>query len=89
MWKGEYVETFSLLLLERFNLDRLDKKEEKKKEEEEKRWYRLIPRTFSNWLQSFVSFASVIGEKFPQSCPGLFCYLDSIFEAHRIYGGNA
>ncbi|OCT80202.1 hypothetical protein XELAEV_18027013mg [Xenopus laevis] len=39
VWKGEYVEIFSLLPLERFNLDILDKKEEKKKEEEEKRRY--------------------------------------------------
>lgn len=38
IWKGEYVEIFSLLPLERFNLDRPRKEE--KKEEEERRRYR-------------------------------------------------
>lgn len=42
---------FSLLPLEKFNLDRvkLDKLDTKK--EDEKRRYSLIPETFSNWLQ--------------------------------------
>lgn len=47
--KGEYVEIFSLLSLEKFNLDRV-KPDDSKKEDEEKRRYWLIPRTFNNWL---------------------------------------
>lgn len=88
IWKGEYVEIFSLLPLEKFNLDRV-KPDESKKEEEERRRYRLIPRTFANWLQAFAILASVIGEKAPDNCSALFCYLDSIGEAHRVYGGMA
>ncbi|KAM3932714.1 uncharacterized protein RB166_005734 [Leptodactylus fuscus] len=88
IWKGEYVEIFSLLPLEKFNLDRV-KPDECKKEEEERRRYRLIPRTFSNWLQAFAILASVVGEKAPENCSALFTYMDSIGEAYRVYGGNA
>ncbi|KAM3929242.1 uncharacterized protein RB166_007049 [Leptodactylus fuscus] len=88
IWKREYVEIFSLLPLEKFNLDRV-KPDECKKEEEERRRYRLIPRTFSNWLQAFAILASVVGEKAPENCSVLFCYLDSIGEAYWVYGGNA
>lgn len=88
IWKGEYVEIFFLLPLEKFNLDRV-KPDESKKEDEEKRRYRLIPCTFNNWLQTFAILASVIGEKEPASCSALFCYLDAIGEAYRVYGGMA
>ncbi|CAJ0916298.1 unnamed protein product [Ranitomeya imitator] len=33
--------------------------------------------------------ASIIGEKAPENCSALFCYMDSIDEAHRAYGGQA
>ncbi|CAJ0942798.1 unnamed protein product [Ranitomeya imitator] len=88
IWKDEYVEIFSLLPLEKFNLDK-GKKDDSKKEEEEKRRWRLIPQTFVNWQQAFAILASVIGEKFPENCSGLFCYLDAIGEAHRTYEGQA
>lgn len=58
--KGEYVEIFLLLPLEKLNLDRV-KPDDSKKEDEEKRRYRLVPRTFVNWLQAFAMMASVIG----------------------------
>lgn len=90
IWKDEYVEIFSLLPLEKFNLDRVKPEDTKsKKDDEEKRRYRLIPRTFSNWLQAFAILASVIGEKAPENCSALFCYMDSIGEAFRVYGGVA
>ncbi|CAJ0931131.1 unnamed protein product [Ranitomeya imitator] len=73
---------------QKFNLDK-GKKDDSKKEEEEKRRWRLIPQTFVNWQQAFAILASVIGEKFPENCSGLFCYLDAIGEAHRTYGGQA
>lgn len=88
IWRGEYVEIFSLLPLEKFNIDK-GKADESKKEEEERRRWRLIPRTFSNWLQAFAILASVIGEKEPENCSSLFCYLDAIGEAYRVYGGLA
>lgn len=82
--KGEYVEIFSLLPFEKFNLDRV--KPDDSKKEDEKRRYRLIPRTFGNWLQAFAIMASLIGEKNPEHCSALFCYMDAIGEAHRVYG---
>ncbi|PIO11577.1 hypothetical protein AB205_0155200, partial [Aquarana catesbeiana] len=88
IWKGEYVEIFTLLPLEKLNLDRL-KPVEGKKEDEENRRYRLIPRTFVNWLQAFAILASVVGEKAPENCSALFFYLEAISEAHRTYGGMA
>lgn len=85
LWKGEYVEIFSLLPLEKCNLGRV-KPDDSKKEDEEKQRYRLIPRTFANWLQALTITASVIGEKNPEYCSVLFCYQDSIEEAYRVYG---
>lgn len=61
------MEFFSLLPLENFHLNRVNPEDTKtKKDNEEKRRYRLIPRTFSNWLQAFMILASVIGEKAPE-----------------------
>lgn len=88
IWKGDYVEIFSLLPLEKFNLYWV-KPEEHKLEDEEKRWYRLTPQTFPNWLQAFAIMASVIGEKNLENCLALFCYLDAVGEAYRVYGGTA
>lgn len=85
IWKGEYVEIFSLLPLEKVNLAKV-KPDESKKEEEEKRRYRLIPRTFGNWLQAFNILASVIGEKSPDQCSALYCYADAIGEAQGCTG---
>lgn len=62
---------FSLLPLEKLNLDKV-KPDESKKEEEEKMCYRLIPRTFGNWLQAFNILASVIDEKSHKQCSALF-----------------
>lgn len=88
IWKGEYVEIFSLLPLEKFNLDRV-KADKSKKEDEKKHHYRVISRTSPNWLQAFAILASVISKKEPEKCSALFCYLDVIGEAHRVYCGMA
>lgn len=42
------MEIFSLLPLEKLNLDKVKPDKSKKKEEEENHRYRLIPRTFPN-----------------------------------------
>lgn len=52
IWMREYVDIFTLLPLERFNLDR--PRDNELKADEEERWcFRLIPRTFGNWSQAF------------------------------------
>ncbi|OCT76554.1 hypothetical protein XELAEV_18031757mg, partial [Xenopus laevis] len=90
IWKGEFVEIFSLLPLEEaVEVKEDDKKEGKKEEEERAKRYRKIPKTFGNWLRAFCILAGVIGEKHPQKCSALFCYLDGIWEAFRVYGGLA
>ncbi|OCT76051.1 hypothetical protein XELAEV_18031239mg [Xenopus laevis] len=90
IWKREYVDIFTLLPLEHFGIDRYEKgKEHRKEEEEERRRFRLIPRTFGNWLQAFSILASVVGEKHSELCSALFCYMDGIWEVHRVYGGLA
>lgn len=86
--KGEYVEIFSLLPLEKFNLDRV-KPDDSKKEDEKNRRYHLIPCRFVTWLQLF-AIMCVIGELLsPEHCSALFCYMGAIGEAHRVYGGTA
>ncbi|KAM9316824.1 uncharacterized protein PAF06_007914 [Gastrophryne carolinensis] len=90
IWKREYIDIFTLLPLERFNVDRWKEGGEGRKEEEEdRRRLRMILRTFGNWLQAFAIMGSVIGEKSPGECSALFCYLDAVWEAHRVYGGTA
>lgn len=90
IWKGEFVEIFSLLPLEEsVDLKDEDKKDGKKEEEERSKRYRKIPKTFGNWLRAFCTLASIIGEKHPERCSPLFCYLDGIWEAYRVYGGLA
>lgn len=75
--------SFLFYLWKKCNLDRTDCK----KVDEEKQCYRLIPRTFVNWLQAFANLASVIGKKTPENFSVLFWYMDSIGEAYKAYGG--
>lgn len=60
-----------------------DRKEDKSDEARK----RSVPRSFNNWLQAFCIYASVLGEKFPSKCRGLFQHLDIILEAYRNFGG--
>ncbi|OCT72024.1 hypothetical protein XELAEV_18035008mg [Xenopus laevis] len=89
IWKRDYVDFLTLLPLERVNIDKFEKhKEHRKEEDEDRRCFRLISRTFGNWLQAFSILASIVGEKRPEHCSALFCYLDNIWEAHWVYGGH-
>lgn len=56
------------------------------RKKEERRRYRLIPRTFSNWLQAFIILISVIGKKAPDNCLAILCYLNSIGEEIGLMG---
>ncbi|XP_077306286.1 uncharacterized protein LOC143925697 [Lithobates pipiens] len=84
IWRGEFVDLLSLLPSSKEFLSKLDKKSEERSEEDRRR---AVPRTFQNWLQAFCIFASVMGEKFPEKCSGLFQHLDIVAEAFRHFGG--
>lgn len=71
IWKREFVDLLSLLLTNRENL-----KNEKKSEEIEEKRKRLANKSFYNWLQAFCRYASILGEKQPHLCSGLFRHLD-------------
>lgn len=78
------MEIFSLLSLEKCNLDWVKPDQGKK---DECRWYR--PCTFFNWLKTFLILAGGIEEKAPDNCSSLFCYLDSIGGGgYSVYVGN-
>ncbi|OCT75296.1 hypothetical protein XELAEV_18030474mg [Xenopus laevis] len=89
IWKGEFIELYSLLPREDFiDVDEeKDKEKAKKREEEEKKRYRKIPKTFGTWLMAFCIYAGVLGEKQPQLCSSHFCYVDEIWSASRDFGG--
>ncbi|OCT70243.1 hypothetical protein XELAEV_18037165mg [Xenopus laevis] len=64
IWKKHNIDIFTLLLLEHFNIEKLEKgKEHCKEEDKDRSRYRLIPRTFRNWIQAFSIMAIVIGKK--------------------------
>lgn len=48
---------------------------------EDDRW-RTVNRSFNNWLQAYCIFASILGEKQPELCSGLFQHLENVLEAY-------
>lgn len=80
----DYVDI--LTLLPNFKEIKSDKKSESERDEERKR---IVSKSFFNWLQSFCIYASVLGEKHPQLCSGLFRHLEIILEAYKNFGGSA
>lgn len=84
IWHLEYIDILSLLPSSK-EFSKPDKKSDEKEDERK----RSAPKTFYNWVQAFCIFASVLGEKSPQYCSGLFRHLESILEAHKNFGGNA
>lgn len=84
IWRQEYVDILSLIPVPFKDL-KSDKKQDDKEEERK----RLAPRSFYNWVQAFCIYASILGEKSPHLCSGLFRHMESILEAHKNFGGNA
>ncbi|XP_073507068.1 uncharacterized protein [Phyllobates terribilis] len=56
IWKGEYVDIFSLLPLERFNLDRFRKDVSKKEDEEKRRLRKELRDDLGIWAQFLESY---------------------------------
>lgn len=84
IWIQEYVDILSLLPSTKEVL-----KSEKKSDDKDDERKRVAPKSFYNWVQAFSIYSSVLGEKHPHLCSGLFRHLESISEAHKNFGGNA
>lgn len=84
IWKGEFVEIFSLLPLETYYLDRVKPYKSKK---EERRRYRLIWAPFPIGSKPLL-FLQFHRRKGTGELLHAFCYLNSIREAYRVYRGN-
>lgn len=46
-----------------------------------------MARSFHNWIQAFSIYASVLGEKHPKYCSGLFQHLEHVLDAYKSFGG--
>lgn len=84
IWRQEFVELLALLPSSKDTSKQSDKKVDDKDDEKK----RTAPKSFFNWLQAFTIYASVMGEKQPQLCSGLFRHLEIILEAYRNFGGS-
>lgn len=60
-------------------------RQDKNKGEEDRR--RPVARSFNNWLQAFCIYASVVGERSPEKCVGMFQHIDIVLEAYKNFGG--
>lgn len=85
IWKGEFLDLLSLLPLSEDSFQRAGGHDDKAEEDRRQ----PINRTFNNWLQTFLIFASVTCEKFPEKSPGLFQHLDIILVAYKNFGDMA
>ena len=85
IWKGEYIDIFSLLFREE---EQKDKDKDKDKEQERIR-KKKVERTWANWLAGFLIFIGVVLQKHPDKAPVLIKYLDLIFRCYSEYLGPA
>lgn len=84
VWKGELVDVLSLLPSHKEFVGKEDKKGDEKMEDDRRR---PVPRSFHNWLQAYCVFSSVMAERRPDLCGGLFQHLYHVLEAYSNFGG--
>ena len=70
--RGEFVDLLSLLPSAKESLFK-DKKDERGDEDR-----RRLSRSFSNWLQAFLIYSSIICEKCPEKSVGLLQHVDMV-----------
>lgn len=85
IWKHDFVDLLSLLSTK--EVAQSDKKSDNAEKDGERK--QVAPKSFYNWVQDFCFYDSVLGEKQPHDCSGLFHHLDIIMEAYRNFGENA
>lgn len=80
--KGEIIDVISLLPSTKDFSFRHRKKSDDKQDER-----KFVSRSFFNWLQGYCIFSSVLAEKKPELCGGVFQHLEQVLEAYRNFGG--
>ncbi|KAJ1154028.1 hypothetical protein NDU88_006785 [Pleurodeles waltl] len=86
IWKGEFVDIFSLVRAKRREVETKEK-DAKASSFGEKR--QKIEENITNWLFIYNVFMSVMLEKKPETGIAMICYANKILKAHHLYGGNA
>ncbi|XP_078503379.1 uncharacterized protein LOC144762124 isoform X2 [Lissotriton helveticus] len=85
IWRREFINIFSLLML---GSDGLDTRKVGGQEEQKKVKHEVWPEeTIENWLRAFNIMSAVIAEKNPELKPGLFQYSQDIRKGARKWGG--
>ncbi|KAJ1178040.1 hypothetical protein NDU88_003289 [Pleurodeles waltl] len=86
IWKGEFVDIFSLIRAKKRDVETKDKGAKASSSSDKK------PKTEEsnmNWLFGFNVFMSVMLERKPETGIAMICYPNKILKAHHMYGGNA
>ncbi|KAJ1184030.1 hypothetical protein NDU88_000840 [Pleurodeles waltl] len=86
IWKGEFVDIFSLIRAKRRDVETKDKDSKASSSSDEKP---KIEESITNWLFGFNVFMSVMLERKPETGIAMICYANKILKAHHMYGGNA
>ncbi|KAJ1171110.1 hypothetical protein NDU88_002981 [Pleurodeles waltl] len=86
IWKGDFVDIFSLVRAKRREVEPKDKVSKASSFTDKKP---KIEENITNWLFGFNVFMSVMLEKKPEIGMAMICYANKILKAHHMYGGNA
>lgn len=80
---GNIVDLLSLIQPDKETIDKSRQIHMKTQGKKIKQW----PGTFGNWLQGFFFYASFLCECFPEMDTSLFCSLNLIWDAYKVYRG--
>ncbi|KAJ1142072.1 hypothetical protein NDU88_008400 [Pleurodeles waltl] len=86
IWKGDFVDIFSLVRAKRREIESKDKDTKASSYTDKKP---KIEENITNWLFGFNVFMSVMLEKKPEIGLSMIFYANKILKAHHMYGGNA
>ncbi|KAJ1083165.1 hypothetical protein NDU88_003325 [Pleurodeles waltl] len=85
IWKGEFVDMFSLIRKKRREVDLKDKDAKGSSSQEKKP---KVEDDITNWLFGFNVFMTVLLEKKPELAPSLIFYSNKILKVHHPYEGQ-
>lgn len=84
IWRREFIDFLTLVPPDRETIDKSRRVDVSAQGEKPKQ----LLRTFGNWLQGLCAYAGVLCERFPELATSLLCYLDLIWGAYKVYGGQ-